>query len=85
MRCRGHIAARLPRLACRFRLSAGRAEKAAPRRLTAKSVEVRIKGPASRESAVRPLNALGYKVTNIVDVTPIPHNPAVRRSAAEFD
>jgi small subunit ribosomal protein S11 len=23
---------------------------------------------------VRSLNALGYKVTNIVDVTPIPHN-----------
>ena len=40
-----------------------------------KSVEVRIKGPGpGRESAVRSLNALGYKVTNIVDVTPIPHN-----------
>ena len=40
-----------------------------------KSVEFRIKGPGpGRESAVRSLNALGYKVTNIVDVTPIPHN-----------
>ena len=40
-----------------------------------KSVEVRIKGPGpGRESAVRSLNALGYKVTNIIDVTPIPHN-----------
>ena len=40
-----------------------------------KAVEVRIKGPGpGRESAVRSLNALGYKVTNIVDVTPIPHN-----------
>ena len=40
-----------------------------------KSVEVRIKGPGpGRESAARSLNALGYKVTNIVDVTPIPHN-----------
>lgn len=40
-----------------------------------KSLEVRIKGPGpGRESAVRSLNALGYKVTNIVDVTPIPHN-----------
>jgi small subunit ribosomal protein S11 len=40
-----------------------------------KSVEVRIKGPGpGRESAVRSLNAIGYKVTNIVDVTPIPHN-----------
>ena len=40
-----------------------------------KTVEVRIKGPGpGRESAVRSLNALGYKVLNIVDVTPIPHN-----------
>src|SRR6185437_4633024 len=40
-----------------------------------KAVEVRIKGPGpGRESAVRSLNALGYKVLNIIDVTPIPHN-----------
>ena len=40
-----------------------------------KNVEVRIKGPGpGRESAVRSLNALGYKVLNIIDVTPIPHN-----------
>jgi small subunit ribosomal protein S11 len=40
-----------------------------------KSLEVLIKGPGPvRESAVRSLNALGYKVTNIIDVTPIPHN-----------
>jgi len=40
-----------------------------------KTLEVRIKGPGpGRESAVRSLNALGYKVTNIIDVTPIPHN-----------
>jgi len=40
-----------------------------------KTVEVRIKGPCpGRESAVRSLNALGIKVTNIIDVTPIPHN-----------
>ncbi|MGA9333257.1 MAG: 30S ribosomal protein S11 [Rudaea sp.] len=40
-----------------------------------KTMEVRIKGPGpGRESAVRSLNALGYKVTNIIDVTPIPHN-----------
>ena len=40
-----------------------------------KSLEVRIKGPGpGRESAVRSLNALVYKVTNIIDVTPIPHN-----------
>ena len=40
-----------------------------------KTVEVRIKGPGpGRESAVRSLNNLGIKVTNIIDVTPIPHN-----------
>ena len=40
-----------------------------------KKVEVRIKGPGpGRESAVRSLNAIGYKVINIIDVTPIPHN-----------
>jgi len=48
-----------------------------------KNLEVRIKGPGpGRESAVRSLNAAGFKVTNITDVTPIPHNgcrPAKRR------
>lgn len=40
-----------------------------------KALEVRIKGPGpGRESAVRALNALGLKVTNILDVTPIPYN-----------
>jgi small subunit ribosomal protein S11 len=40
-----------------------------------KTVEVRVKGPGpGRESAVRALNACGLKITNIADVTPIPHN-----------
>ena len=40
-----------------------------------KNLEVRIKGPGpGRESSVRALNALGYKITNIIDVTPILHN-----------
>jgi len=40
-----------------------------------KTLEVRIKGPGpGRESSVRSLNALGFKVNNIIDVTPIPHN-----------
>jgi len=40
-----------------------------------KNVEVRIKGPGpGRESAVRALNAAGFKIGNITDVTPIPHN-----------
>ena len=40
-----------------------------------KNLEVFIKGPGpGRESAVRALNAVGYKITNITDVTPVPHN-----------
>ncbi|HBX26747.1 MAG TPA: 30S ribosomal protein S11 [Gammaproteobacteria bacterium] len=40
-----------------------------------RSVDVMVKGPGpGRESAVRALNAVGLKVTNITDVTPIPHN-----------
>ena len=40
-----------------------------------KNLEVRIKGPGpGRESTVRALNALGFKITAISDVTPIPHN-----------
>jgi small subunit ribosomal protein S11 len=40
-----------------------------------KNLEVRIKGPGpGRESAVRALNAAGFKITSISDVTPIPHN-----------
>jgi small subunit ribosomal protein S11 len=40
-----------------------------------KNLDVRVKGPGpGRESSVRALNALGYKITNITDVTPIPHN-----------
>ena len=40
-----------------------------------KNVEVRVKGPGpGRESAVRALNVVGFRVTQIEDVTPIPHN-----------
>jgi small subunit ribosomal protein S11 len=40
-----------------------------------RTVEVRVKGPGpGRESAVRALNSAGLKITNISDVTPIPHN-----------
>ncbi|MRX28689.1 30S ribosomal protein S11 [Kangiella sp. HZ709] len=40
-----------------------------------KNVEVFVKGPGpGRESAVRALNAAGFKITNITDVTPVPHN-----------
>ena len=40
-----------------------------------KNLDVNVKGPGpGRESAVRALNNIGYKITTIVDVTPIPHN-----------
>ncbi|MGD8808388.1 MAG: 30S ribosomal protein S11 [Gammaproteobacteria bacterium] len=40
-----------------------------------KNLEVRVKGPGpGRESAVRALNAVGFRITQIDDVTPIPHN-----------
>ena len=40
-----------------------------------KNLEVRIKGPGpGRDSTVRALNSLGYKITSISDVTPVPHN-----------
>ena len=40
-----------------------------------KNVDIRVNGPGpGRESAVRALNACGLKVSNITDVTPIPHN-----------
>ena len=40
-----------------------------------KNIEVRIKGPGpGRESTVRALNALGIRVIQISDVTPVPHN-----------
>lgn len=40
-----------------------------------KNLEVRVKGPGpGREAAVRSLNGAGFKVTSIIDVTPIPHN-----------
>ena len=40
-----------------------------------RNVEVFVKGPgAGRESALRALQAAGFNVTMIKDVTPIPHN-----------
>lgn len=40
-----------------------------------KNLEVNVKGPGpGRESAVRALHAKGFRITNISDVTPIPHN-----------
>ncbi|MEM8590750.1 MAG: 30S ribosomal protein S11 [Pseudomonadota bacterium] len=40
-----------------------------------RTLEVNVKGPGSgRESALRALQAVGFTVTSIRDVTPIPHN-----------
>ncbi|MBS3799381.1 MAG: 30S ribosomal protein S11 [Thioalkalivibrio sp.] len=40
-----------------------------------KNLDVMVRGPGpGRESAVRALNNAGFKITNISDVTPIPHN-----------
>ena len=40
-----------------------------------RTLEVEVKGPGSgRESALRALQAVGFSVTSIRDVTPIPHN-----------
>ena len=48
-----------------------------------RKVKVYVKGPGSgRESAIRTISNLGIEVTEIVDVTPLPHNgcrPAARR------
>ena len=40
-----------------------------------KTLEVEVKGPGSgRESALRALQAAGFTITSLKDVTPIPHN-----------
>jgi len=40
-----------------------------------KNLDVNVKGVGpGRESAVRALNACGYNISSITDVTPIPHN-----------
>ena len=40
-----------------------------------RNLEVEVKGPGSgRESALRALQAIGFQITSIRDVTPIPHN-----------
>ena len=48
-----------------------------------RKVKVFVKGPGSgRESAIRTIHSTGIEVTEIVDVTPMPHNgcrPAKRR------
>ena len=39
------------------------------------TLEVMVRGPGSgRESALRALSAVGFSITSIKDVTPVPHN-----------
>ena len=46
-------------------------------------LDINVKGPGSgRESALRALQSIGFQITSIRDVTPIPHNgcrPRTRR------
>ncbi len=47
----------------------------AVKELDMKSLEVWVKGPGpGRESAIRALYSSGFLITNIADVTPVPHN-----------
>ena len=56
-------------------VSAERAGKAAIELYGLKNLDVKVNGPGpGRESAVRALNGCGLKVSNITDVTPMPHN-----------
>lgn len=53
------------------------AEKAAvgAKECGVKNVEIKVSGPGSgREAALRGLQAAGFVVTSVKDVTPIPHN-----------
>jgi small subunit ribosomal protein S11 len=55
-------------------VAAERAGKAA-QEFGLKNLDVKVRGPGpGRESAVRSLNNVGYKINSIEDVTPIPHN-----------
>jgi len=54
-----------------------------------KKVKVYVKGPGNgRESAIRSIHNGGIEVTEIIDVTPMPHNgcrPPKRRKDVEFN
>lgn len=56
-------------------VAAENAGKVAQQEYGMQNLEVRVNGPGpGRESSVRALNGIGFKITNIIDVTPIPHN-----------
>ncbi len=50
-----------------------------------KNLELFVKGPGpGRDSASRSLNALGFKIVNISDKTPLPHNGCRPRKRRRF-
>ena len=56
-------------------VAAEKAGKSAIELYGLKNLDVKVNGPGpGRESAVRALNNCGLRVSNITDVTPIPHN-----------
>ena len=56
-------------------MAAETAAKAAIENYGLKTVEVYVKGPGQgRESAIRTIHGAGIEVTEIIDVTPMPHN-----------
>ena len=55
-------------------IAAGRVGKEA-QEFGLRNLEIRVRGPGpGRESALRALNAAGFRITDIRDITPIPHN-----------
>jgi len=51
-----------------------------------KKVKVYVKGPGNgRESAIRSIHNSGVEVTEIIDVTPMPHNDVVLRKEEEYN
>ena len=56
-------------------IAADKAGKAAQESCGVKNLEICVCGPGpGRDSACRALNALGFVITSLIDVTPIPHN-----------
>ena len=50
-----------------------------------KNIELYVKGPGpGRDAAGRSLNAMGFKITNITDKTPLPHNGCRPRKRRRF-
>ncbi len=56
-------------------IAAERCAEKVKKEFNIQNIEVMIKGPGpGRESTIRALNTSGLRITNITDITPIPHN-----------